>query len=255
MKTPSDEILTPHPEKQLIYSSTPIHERRQRILHEARKMIAESGIEGFSIRTLCRKADVAQRTLYNAFHSKDRIIALAIREAYEEVNGYMRYRTSAETLEGIVDRLISVNRRNFKARNYTRAVTSIYFSPHTGEDVWNALRDMVFLNLRQWLDRLEREGELQPWVNLDELAETFANIEYSIINDWARRRIKDEDYIRRLITAVLALAVGATKGKTCDQANQMLETIARSGELPEFPKPVLVPVAANGEMQPEAGAS
>lgn len=247
MKRPKAEILTPHPEKQLVYSSPLIHERRQRILQEARKMIAEAGIEGFSIRTLCRNADVAQRTLYNAFHSKDRIIALAIREAYEEVNSYIRYRTSADTLEGIVDRLIAVNRRNLRARNYTRAVTSIYFSPNAGEDVWNALRDMVFLNLRQWLNRVEREGELQPWINMDELADTFANVEYSIINDWARMRIPDEDYIRRLVTAVLSLAAGATRGTTRDQANAMLETIARTGEVPEFPKPVLVPVPEAGD--------
>ncbi|HEX8058105.1 MAG TPA: TetR/AcrR family transcriptional regulator [Novosphingobium sp.] len=240
MKTPKDEILAPHPDKQLRYSSTLIHERRHRILQETRKMIAEKGIEGFSIRNLCSKADVAQRTLYNAFHSKDRLIAIAIREAYEEVNGYIRYRTSAETLEGIVDRLISVNRRNLKARNYTRAVTSIYFSPNAGEDVGNALREMVFLNLRQWLNRLDRDGELQPWVNLDELADTFANIEYSIINDWARARIKDDDYIRRLITAVLSVAAGVTTGKVRDQANEMLNQIAKTGELPEFPKPVLV---------------
>ncbi|HKT78325.1 MAG TPA: TetR/AcrR family transcriptional regulator [Sphingobium sp.] len=235
------EILAPHPEKQLVYSSTMIHERRQRILHETRKMIAEHGLEGFSIRTLCRKADVAQRTLYNAFHSKDRLIALAIRETYEGVNSYIRYRTSAETLEGIVDRLISVNRRNLKARNYTQAVTSIYFSANTSEDVWNALRDMVFLNLRQWLDRVVRDGELQPWANLNEVAESFANVEYSVINDWARGRISDEDYVRRLIVAVLSLAAGVTRGATQAKAGEMLEAIARTGELPEFPKPVLAP--------------
>ncbi|HKY82384.1 MAG TPA: TetR/AcrR family transcriptional regulator [Sphingobium sp.] len=233
------EKLAPHPEKQLVYSSTMIHERRQRILHETRKMIAEDGLEGFSIRTLCRRADVAQRTLYNAFHSKDRLIALAIRETYEGVNSYIRYRTSAETLEGIVDRLMSVNRRNLKARNYTQAVTSIYFSANTSEDVWNALREMVYLNLRQWLDRVVRDGELQPWASLQEVAENFANVEYSVINDWARGRIPDEDYVRRLIRAVLSLAAGVTRGATQARANQMLEDISRTGELPEFPKPVL----------------
>ena len=241
MTTLNGDILAPHPDKQLVYSSTMIHERRQRILHETRKMIAEDGLEGFSIRTLCRRADVAQRTLYNAFHSKDRLIALAIRETYEGVNSYIRYRTSAETLEGIVDRLMSVNRRNLKARNYTQAVTSIYFSANTSEDVWNALREMVYLNLRQWLDRVVRDDELQPWANLQEVAENFANVEYAVINDWARGRISDEDYVRRLIRAVLSLAAGVTRGATQTQANQMLEQITRTGELPEFPKPVLAP--------------
>ena len=241
----NDDILSPHPDKQLVYSSTTIFERRKRILRETRRMIAEVGLEGFSIRTLCQRADVAQRTLYNAFHSKDRLIALAIRNAYEDINSYIGYRTSAETIDGIVDRLIAVNRRNLKARNYTRAVTSIFFSAGTSKDVWAAIREMVFLNLRQWLDRVERDGELQPWARIDDLAHMFANIEYSIINDWANDRIADEDYIRLLITAVLSLAAGATQGTTQARAQDMLAEIGRTGTMPEFPKPVL--------LQPEAG--
>ena len=65
--------LSAHPDKQLVYSSPSIHERRRRILREARRLLAESGLEKFSIRTLCKRADVAQRTLYNAFHNRDRI--------------------------------------------------------------------------------------------------------------------------------------------------------------------------------------
>ena len=139
------EALPAHPDRTTVYSSPSMVERRNRILREARKMIAEGGIENFSIRALCRRADVAQRTLYNAFHDKDRIIALAIRQAYDEVNQFIRYRTSADTLEGIVDRLISVNQRNLRAPHYTRAVTSIYFALNTSTDIWNALREMVFL--------------------------------------------------------------------------------------------------------------
>ncbi len=236
-----EDVLALHPEKQLIYSSASIHERRRRILKEARKMIAEHGLEGFSIRALCRQADVAQRTLYNAFQNKDRIIALAIREAYEDVNRYMRYRTSADTLAGIVDRLIAVNRRNLKARNYTRAVTAIYFAPNISTDIWQALRGMVFLNLRLWLDRMEKDGELQDWVDIEALAGDVANIEYATINDWAQGRLDDEAYLIRLITAVLSLTAGATRGNTHDEAVAMLRAIRQSGKLPEFPKPVYVP--------------
>lgn len=233
--------LTSHPEKQLVYSSPSIHERRRRILREARKLLAEGGIEKFSIRKLCKRADVAQRTLYNAFHNRDRIMALAIREAYEDVNRYMRYRTSAETLEGIVDRLILVNTRNLHARNYTQAVTAIYFSPDASEDIWIAMREMVDINLRQWLNRLAREEQLEDWVRVDELANEIANLEYATINDWARGRIPDEEYVRRLITAVLTHVIGALRGADKEQAIAMLRDIRSSGQLPAFPKPVYAP--------------
>lgn len=233
--------LTSHPEKQLVYSSPSIHERRRRILREARKLLAEGGLEKFSIRKLCQRADVAQRTLYNAFHNRDRIMALAIREAYEDVNRYMRYRTSAETMEGIIDRLISVNTRNLKARNYTQAVAAIFFSPAASNDIWRAMREMVDINLQQWLNRLVREDLLEDWVRVDELANEIANIEYATINDWAQGRIPDEDYVRRLITGVLTHVVGALKGEDKETAIAMLRKIRTTGQLPEFPKPVYDP--------------
>lgn len=235
----SDATLSAHPEKKLVYSSPLIHERRERILREARKLLSEKGIEGFSIRVLCKRADVAQRTLYNAFHNRDRLITLAIRETYEDVNRYMQYRTSAETLEGILDRLISVNSRNLRARNYTRAVVAVYFSPDASRDVWESMRQMVDLNLRQWLDRLERENLLETWVRIDEFANEIANLEYATINDWAQGRIEDGDYVRRLVTAVLTHVVGAIRGEDQLKARKFLEEIHRTGQLPEFPKPVL----------------
>ena len=233
--------LTSHPEKQLVYSSPSIHERRRRILREARKLLAEDGLEKFSIRKLCKRADVAQRTLYNAFYSRDRIMALAIREAYEDVNKYMLYRTSAETIEGIVNRLISVNTRNLRARNYTRAVAAIFFSNAASHDIWVAMREMVDINLRQWLDRLVREDLLEDWARADELANEIANIEYAIINDWGQGRIPDDDYVRRLITGVLTHVVGAIKGKDKETAISMLRSIRETGKLPEFPNPVYAP--------------
>src|SRR5258708_5157752 len=136
--------LAPHPEKSQVYASPAIVERRRRILKETRKMIAEVGVQGFSVRELCVRSHVALRTLYNAFHSKDRLIAIAIREAYDDVERSIEYTTSAETLEGIINRLTFINTRNMGARNYTKAVASLYFAPDVGEDIWLALQHMVF---------------------------------------------------------------------------------------------------------------
>jgi AcrR family transcriptional regulator len=239
----TDEKETPpplagHPAKPLVYSSAAITERRRRILKEARRLIAEHGVEGFGIRELCRRADVAQRTLYNAFQNKDRIIALAIREAYEEANKRAQYKTSATTLEGIIDRLISINQRNFRARHYTKAVAGLYFSPRTSGDIVKSLQDMAFLNLRQWLDQVEAQNEFPPWIRRRELEFNFVNAEYAVINDWARGYIADQDYIRRLLEAILVITVGSTLGRTREQAVRMLEDITSSSRIADYRKPV-----------------
>ena len=131
--------LVANPNKSLSYSSEQIIDRRRRLLTEARRMIAEGGLESFSIRKLCQRADVAQRTFYNAYESKDRLIALAIREAYDDFQKFISYRTDPTTLEGVIDRTLSTNRRNFKVRNYTKAIVSIYFSPTTSDDIWRTI--------------------------------------------------------------------------------------------------------------------
>ena len=233
--------LEAHPDKPLLYSSPLILERRSRLLREARQMIAEDGLEGFSVRQLCRRAEVAQRTLYNAFHNKDRVIALAIREAYDDFNKNVRYRTDANTLPGVLDRTIAINRRNFKVRNYTKAVVSIYFGPGTPRDVWETLRDMSVNAIHEWLMVMHARNELRSWVDAYHFATTMANVQYSVINDWCLDRLNDEEYLPRLAESMLLLLVGAVQGKVRDEAEAFLIDIRRTGQVPKFPHMVWSP--------------
>ncbi|MEQ8958040.1 MAG: helix-turn-helix domain-containing protein, partial [Coleofasciculus sp. C2-GNP5-27] len=113
--------LDAHPDKALTYFSPRILERRQRLLKETRKMIAESGYENFSVRKLCERASVAQKTLYNAFQNKDRLVVLAIREAYDDFHKYTNYTTDRNTVAGILDRAVALNRQNMRVPNYIKA--------------------------------------------------------------------------------------------------------------------------------------
>ena len=233
--------LDAHPDKPLLYSSPLILERRRRLLREARHMIAEGGVESFSVRKLCQRAEVAQRTLYNAFHNKDRVIALAIREAYDEFNAYVRHRTDENTLAGVLDRTIAINRRNFRVRNYTKAVVSIYFGPSTPTDVWETLRDMSVKAIRAWLLVMKTRDDLQSWVDPEHFATTMANVQYAVINDWCLGRIDDNAYLPRLAESMLLLVIGAVRGGVRDEAEAFLVALRRTGEVPKFPAAIWSP--------------
>lgn len=233
--------LEAHPEKPLLYSSPLIIERRRRLLREARHMIADGGIENFSVRRLCQSAEVAQRTLYNAFHNKDRVIALAIREAYDEFNEHVRYRTDENTLDGVLDRTIAINRRNFRVRNYTKAVVSIYFGANTPKDVWETLRDMSVNAIHGWLQAMRARDELRPWVDAYHFSTTMANVQYSVINDWCLGRLSDDEYLPRLAESMLLLLVGAVQGEVRDAAVRYLIDMRQSGDVPKFPNPIWSP--------------
>ena len=234
-------LLDAHPDKPLLYSSPLILERRRRLLREARRMIAEDGIEKFSVRKLCQRAEVAQRTLYNAFYNKDRVIALAIREAWDEFSQYVRYRTDGDTVLGLLDRTIEINRRNFRVRNYTKAVCAIYFSPHTPKDVWETLRDMSVNSIRNWLTAMAERKTLQPWVDPEYFATNMANMQYAVINDWCLGRISDEAYLPRLAESMLLLVMGSIRGSDREEAERFLLELRRTGEVPKFPAAIWSP--------------
>lgn len=255
MPSPEPRVaLDAHPDKPLLYSSPLILERRRRLLREARHMIAEDGIEKFSVRKLCQRAGVAQRTLYNAFHNKDRVIALAIREAYDEFNQHVRHRTDAFTLPGVLDRTIAINRRNFRVRNYTKAVVSIYFAPSTPADVWETLRDMSVNAIRAWLMAMSARDELQPWVDADHFATTMANVQYAVINDWCLGRLSDEAYLPRLAESMLLLLIGAVRGTVRSEAEAFLIDLRRTGEVPKFPAAIWAPPRGGADIAADARA-
>jgi len=221
----------------LVYSSPLIHERRRRILKETRRLISEKGLANFGIRELCKRADVAQRTLYNAFSSKERVAAMAIKEAFDELRQSINYSTLATTIEGLIDRAITINTRNLKAKNYALAVATIYFSPTTPQDVWDMLRRMGTAGITELLESLAASRQLEEWVDIDEVAINFSNLSYAIINEWCMGRLTDRDYLRRIVDALLLLLLSATKGKARKTAEKMLHDIRASGALPKFPAP------------------
>ena len=232
---PDSPILSDaHPEKPLIYTSRAIQERRRRILKETRRMIAENGIEGFSVRDLCKRAGVAQSTLYNAFQNKDRMIAIAIRETRDVFFERTRFDTDPLTLEGILDRSITSNRRNIQIKNYTRAVLAIYCSPTAHPDIWQVIQELATKPRTAWLRATQEKGQLQDWVDIETYAHLDANSEYSTINDWCQGRLTDDVFLLRIAEGILLHAVSALKGGARTRAVRLLTAIRSTGSLPDF---------------------
>lgn len=214
-------------------------ERRERILHETRKLINEEGLEGFSMRELSKRANVAPKTLYNAFGDRDRLIGLAIREMYDALRYNVKFKTSDKTLSGLLDRAIVLNRGNLKARNYAKAVATIYFAPGTHPELRDILQEMAVGNTSEWLTDLRTKGQLHDWVDIEHLTRHMANMEYALILDWATGRVKDTEYLFRFAEIVLFSALAATRGEVYEAAEAMMVHMAETREVPSFGNPVI----------------
>jgi TetR/AcrR family transcriptional regulator, cholesterol catabolism regulator len=204
------------------YFSPAIRERRQRILDEARIMISEHGINNFSMDELCVRADVAKRTLYNAFQSKELIIATAIQQYFDTFVEKIPYATPAGSLQRIIERLAWIVRRNMEIRNYIRVLMAIYFSPDVDPDIWKSVHMLGVRFNMEWIGKLESKRQLQPWVNPEQLAHDIIRFEYVLINDWCQGRIDDDSFLSHILLCYLTLVVGATKGKARRELEEML---------------------------------
>ena len=214
-------------------------ERRRRILHETRKLINEEGLEGFSMRELSKRADVAPKTLYNAFGDRDRLIGLAIREMFDALRYNVKFKTSDKTLSGLLDRAIVLNRGNLKARNYAKAVATIYFAPGTNSELRDILQEMAVGKTSEWLADLRTKGQLHDWVDIEHLTRHMANMEYALILDWATGRVRDAEYLFRFAEIVLFSALAATRGEVYESAQAMMVRMAETREVPSFGNPVI----------------
>jgi AcrR family transcriptional regulator len=208
----------------LIYSSPAIHARRRRILEETRRMVAERGLAGFSMDEVGKRAGVAKRTLYNAFQTKEHMIAAAIHEYYvENYVARLPYTTQPGTLQRVVERMLFVMQRNRQIRNYISAVVAIYVSPDANPDIWATMHMMSVNANMQWIESLKKKRQLQPWADARQIADDFARIEYAIINDWCRGHVEDDRLATHLVTTLLTFMAGATRGAARREIETTLE--------------------------------
>jgi AcrR family transcriptional regulator len=160
-----------HLERPLTYSSPAIQARRKRILDVAFELVAEVGISGFSMDDVGKRANVAKRTLYNAFQTRERMIAVAIGSQFNRFLKRIVYSSPEGTMRHNLERLVSVSERDRKMPHYIAAIMAIYFSHDADEDIRSTLHDMGVAPNLIWIESLHQRGELQPWIDPAKLAD------------------------------------------------------------------------------------
>ena len=211
--------------RSLIYKSDNIYERRQRILRETRKMIAEGGLEAVSIRDLCERAGIAQKTLYNAFGSKENVIALAIRQYLVDFAQRVVMKFENTTLEGVLERMIKTHSRNLQIRPYTSAIMGVYNSPTADRAIRNVIRSMAEEAARPLANAIAAAEGFLPGVSPASFIYLHTTAVYAILVDWCLGDVPDEELVDRICECFLLMVVGCTKGQTHDEAQNWLEDL------------------------------
>lgn len=204
------------------YSSPSIIARRHRILDETRRMIGKVGIANLSMDDVARRANVAKRTLYNAFQSKEHLVALAISKYFEDYARTIDYSTESATLEWMIERLVIVARRNLSIRNYTRALMNIYHSSDVDPEIRQAIHDIAAKSHEPWILELDRKRQLQPWIDAEDLIANLVRYRYATAHAWAEGLIPEDQLVIELVRGFLTYMAGATTGAARRQIIEVL---------------------------------
>lgn len=196
----------------LVYSSPRIFERRRRILEATRELIAKHGYDGFSIRVLCQQAGVAPHTVYKAFESKERLVALSIRQHFSSFEESRTLIYDRATLPGVIERVIISDNHMHDAREFVNAIVAIYFSQTADRDLQVAARMNILVTLQPWVTNLRESGHLRVGMSVDGVVNAIVSMLFHISLEWARGEITNEQFLFEKLQAVLTYASGAARG-------------------------------------------
>ncbi|MGE0665669.1 MAG: TetR/AcrR family transcriptional regulator [Sphingomonadales bacterium] len=208
-------------QKRSSYSSESMARRRERVLEETRKLIAEAGYDGVTMRLLAERSEVASATLYNIYGNKETLIATAVSELFEDQMAHPNAE-GVSGLDGTLARTRWIAGEIRRMPEYTRAMVTVYFSGSAENLVRDLLRRITTEAHRKLLESLRRKGGLLPWVDIDLLASMTANQQYAAVHDWAIGKVPSEKLADRQIYELLLALSGVTTGDVGEDIRRRL---------------------------------
>ena len=220
--------LLPDAPRATTYASPLMVRRRERMLSEAWKLIAERGVESFTIRELCQRAGVSQGTFHNAFGTKENIVGLAVVEyASTVVSG--NFVNASDTLEGRLERLTRVNTSILPNKRYISAVMQVFWSDTMSPNMRKTIGDVTKFGFMPFLHKLQNRQSLLPSINIDQLAETLMLSYYGLLTCWTSGSLPDEELARRVVADMLLVLAGATRGAALREVREWQQQVAADG--------------------------
>lgn len=197
------------PRQKRPYNSRSMAERRQRILKATLQLIEKEGVNGVTIREISKKSDVALRTLYLYFGSREVIIGVAIKDFFYKNIEESGADLEPKTLPSLLDRFDRLTDIILGNEAYSSALAPIFFSANIDPSIYEILRDIAISHVRSFVCELaSSKANTLSDAERDLLIAQIANIEFSVINDALSGRIPLSQLSTCLKLAVLSLIAG-----------------------------------------------
>ena len=202
--------------------------RRQRILDEARRAIADHGYGGLNLRSLAEAAGVTQPTLYNLIGNKEQIVLALLEEGMAAIEARLQQVTDTDPV-GMLEAVAMEPTALFRSEeHYYRAALLAADVVEDQERVWGHKvgtfqRSLALARLA--VQELEARGLLVGTMPVERIAEVMLGAFRSACHDWARRLITIDEFERRALTAVFLTAAADAKPELRTRLTERLASL------------------------------
>lgn len=208
-------------------------ERRARILASARRLIAERGFDGLTMRELAAASRVSVPTLYNLFGGKHALLVGELEETFTRVDASMR----AARGDGFVERMIAgceaANEDLLSVPRYSRALIHLTLtSPETEPMRRNINRRYVAI-MAAALREAQAAGEIADFVDAEAVAaRAYAHYVATMIQ-WAVGDLDDAEFRSATVLGPCLMFLGVARGRAAHDLERRVRELQRALARPQ----------------------
>ena len=203
-------------------------ERRSRILAAARRLIAERGYDGLTMRDLARTSQVSVPTLYNLFGGKRALLLGELQETFGAVVAGL------EDIKGrsVGKRALAAcevgNREVLAAPRYWRELVRLFLVSDETRPIRRANETQYVSMMARLLSEGQSAGEIVPWVDPFVLARRmFAHYIYTII-EWAQEEVDADGFRSATLLGMCFMLLGVARGRTARDLERRVRELQRT---------------------------
>jgi AcrR family transcriptional regulator len=196
--------------------------RQLDILAAAREELTEKGYDGVTMEALAERAGVVKKTLYNLYGSKDDLLMAAIAEI---IDGYRGQAATAERgIPAIIASRRAASRQIVVTPEYAEAMTKALAQADPAHRLVRVLLGDSVASHITHLEVARANGELEPGVDVPELAEQLTSQGWGLILLWMKGLVPLAEFesrsLRGMIMVLLAVTRGVRRRELQDLLNQ-----------------------------------
>jgi AcrR family transcriptional regulator len=204
-------------------------ERRARILATARRLIAERGFDGLTMRDLAAASRVSVPTLYNLFGGKHALLVGELEETFARVDTSMRAAEGDSFVERMIAGCQAANEDLLSVPRYSRALVHLTLvSPETEpmrRDIGARYIAMMAATLRE----AQAAGDIADFVDAEAVAaRAYAHYVATMIQ-WAVGDLDDADFRTATLLGPCLMFLGIARGAAARDLERRVRELQRAG--------------------------